>query len=643
MPGTRDKFVILVGHGGVPTDCPPALVSEFKRLEAAARGRSTPELLAADRKLREWPRTEKTDPYKTGLEAVARALGAVLPGHEVALAYNEFCAPSLEDAFASCVARGARAITVISTMYTRGGIHSEAEIPEILARLRAEHPAVDVRYAWPFDLSAIAAMLAGEIKRAELAAKALLLSVLLLATPAGAALFGKAKKAKAPVVPATAPAPKPEDPLRALSAEEIATAVSTVREAGVFGSSAAFALVALREPAKGELPAARAAQLVVVDDERRETSEAVVDLKARKLETWRLLMNLAPARAPVSTPEPVDVSTAGLSAPSSEVRLDGELASWDRWKLRASVHPREGLVISDVSFDGRPVLARASASEVAALSDDGGRLEFKLVEADLGFGRRARALRPRVDAPADAALIDAAFADDAGRPYVVPRAVALFPRRGLAGSRELVVRFATRADDREYAQVWTFAQDGSLQARVEVSGSTRAVEQHYFCYRVDLDVDGSTGSVLELGVAPAPGRPLTPGALALRKTLAARRDASPVFARRWAVASADGERGYALIPGEGTPMPGVDPRRAAFLGKSFWATPYHPEQQYAAGEYPSSGRLQGLERWTRDDAPLDGRDVVVWHVFGTATLPGGGSGAASFRLQPVQNLLTPAL
>ncbi len=159
--------VILVGHGGVPTDCPPALVSEFKRLEAASKGRPTPQLLEADRALRSWPRTPQTDPYKAGLEAVAAALQKALPGHFVISAYNEFCAPTLEDAFSQAAGSGAKSVTIISTMFTRGGIHSEKEIPEIAASLRKAHPGVDVRYVWPFDLSAVAGMLAAEVRRVE--------------------------------------------------------------------------------------------------------------------------------------------------------------------------------------------------------------------------------------------------------------------------------------------------------------------------------------------------------------------------------------------------------------------------------------------------------------------------------------------
>jgi sirohydrochlorin cobaltochelatase len=159
--------VILVGHGGIPTDCPPGLVGEFKRLEAAAKGKPSKELAAADAKLRGWPRTPQNDPYKVGLEAVADALRRHLPGHLVLEAYNEFCAPSLEQAFESAVKAGAVEVTVISTMFTRGGSHSEQEIPAIVAQLQRAHPQISVRNTWPFDLDSVGRFMASEVKRVE--------------------------------------------------------------------------------------------------------------------------------------------------------------------------------------------------------------------------------------------------------------------------------------------------------------------------------------------------------------------------------------------------------------------------------------------------------------------------------------------
>jgi sirohydrochlorin cobaltochelatase len=165
----KDRLVLLVGHGGVPTDCPATYVADFKKLEAAVKRDPAQRaaLLEADRRVREWPRTPKTDPYKTGLEAVGDALRKALPGREVRLAYNEFCAPSLEDALESAVRDGARDVTVITTMYTRGGVHSEKEMPVILEEFRRAHPGVTVRYCWPFDLEAVGGLLAREVRRAE--------------------------------------------------------------------------------------------------------------------------------------------------------------------------------------------------------------------------------------------------------------------------------------------------------------------------------------------------------------------------------------------------------------------------------------------------------------------------------------------
>ena len=167
MPATR-RGVILVGHGGIPKDCPQDLVTRLKRLEAqrrAAKMPPTPEELELDSKIRRWPRTAETEPYQAGLETVAARLRAQLDGALFAVAYNEFCAPTLEESVEELIKKGVTEITVTTTMFTPGGSHSEVEIPEILEQLRPQHPHVVLRYAWPFDLNLVANTLAEQIKR----------------------------------------------------------------------------------------------------------------------------------------------------------------------------------------------------------------------------------------------------------------------------------------------------------------------------------------------------------------------------------------------------------------------------------------------------------------------------------------------
>jgi len=167
MP-TVVQGVVLVGHGGVPKDCPSEVISKLKRLEAQRRAAGTPpsaEEQHLDATIRRWPRTAANDPYQAGLEAVGAALRPMLDGTLFALAYNEFCSPTVEESVEDLIRQGATHITIATTMFTPGGAHSEIEIPETLARLRPKHPGVELHYAWPFDVHLIAETLRQQVRR----------------------------------------------------------------------------------------------------------------------------------------------------------------------------------------------------------------------------------------------------------------------------------------------------------------------------------------------------------------------------------------------------------------------------------------------------------------------------------------------
>ena len=162
------KGVVLVGHGGIPKDYPPDFVTKMKRLEAQRRASGSPmtdEERDLDTKIRHWPRTSETDPYQAGLKVLASHLRPLLTGAHFSVAYNEFCAPTLSEAVEQLIAAGAQEITVVSSMFTPGGSHSEIEIPAELQELRSKHPDVTLTYAWPFDLQQVASMLTEHINR----------------------------------------------------------------------------------------------------------------------------------------------------------------------------------------------------------------------------------------------------------------------------------------------------------------------------------------------------------------------------------------------------------------------------------------------------------------------------------------------
>ena len=159
---------MLVGHGAVPKDCPRELVTRLKALEGQRRASGRPasaEESDLEARIRRWPRTAETDPYRAGLEALAERIRPLLDGASFTVAYNEFCAPTVVEAVESLIAAGATEIVVVPSMLTPGGVHSELEIPESLDRLRERNPGTAIRYAWPFDLSLIASMLAEHLQR----------------------------------------------------------------------------------------------------------------------------------------------------------------------------------------------------------------------------------------------------------------------------------------------------------------------------------------------------------------------------------------------------------------------------------------------------------------------------------------------
>ncbi|MGD9851782.1 MAG: sirohydrochlorin chelatase [Nitrospirales bacterium] len=163
----QKKGIVLVGHGGIPKNYPGELVTKLKRLEGqrrAAGGPMSPEELELDTKIRTWPRTPETDPYQAGLEALASHMKPLLNGALFAVAYNEFCGPTLQEAVEDLIKQGAQSITVVSTMFTPGGSHSEYEIPEEMEELKHKHPGVTFKYAWPYNLAKVSNMLMEHIE-----------------------------------------------------------------------------------------------------------------------------------------------------------------------------------------------------------------------------------------------------------------------------------------------------------------------------------------------------------------------------------------------------------------------------------------------------------------------------------------------
>jgi sirohydrochlorin cobaltochelatase len=85
-------------------------------------------------------------------------------GYPVSVGFNEFCAPSLDEAFDRAVGQGASRIIVVTPMVTRGGEHSEMDIPAAIQRAQARHRGLSILYAWPFATTCVAQFLAAQVE-----------------------------------------------------------------------------------------------------------------------------------------------------------------------------------------------------------------------------------------------------------------------------------------------------------------------------------------------------------------------------------------------------------------------------------------------------------------------------------------------
>jgi primary-amine oxidase len=384
-----------------------------------------------------------------------------------------------------------------------------------------------------------------------------------------------------------------------------------------------------------------------------------------------------PALAPLHITQP---NGPEFTVQDSEIR-------WQKWHFRYGFQPREGLVIYTAGYeDGgktRPVLYRGALSEMVVPYGDpsaGWYFRNSFDAGELGLGVTASPLRPGIDCPENCRVLDAVVADESGTPHTIPGAIALYERDGGVAwkhgdnarrARELVISYSTQAGNYQYGFDWIFRQDGEIEVKVELTGvmsvkgsamttashddaqdgphdpyghlvarNLLAVHhQHFFSFRLDMDVDGAANRVVEMNSVPDPAGAKNPYANAftmeetpLRTEHEARRSMNLESSRRWivvnpAATNALGQpTGYALLPGENAkPFAAVDSwvrKRARFLDSHVWVTPYAADEIYAGGDYPNQSHGgDGLSKWTAADRAIDDKDIVLWYNFGITHNP----------------------
>jgi sirohydrochlorin cobaltochelatase len=162
--------IILAMHGMPPNDFPQKETLDYFMLHSRLENMPGPppptmqqQFEELDSKMRKWPRTQENDQYSFTSNKLAAALSKQT-GHSVVVGFNEFCSPSLDEAFEEAIQLNPDKIIVVTPMMTQGGEHSEKDIPEAIERAKKKNPTIKFSYVWPFNISKIAAFLSEQIK-----------------------------------------------------------------------------------------------------------------------------------------------------------------------------------------------------------------------------------------------------------------------------------------------------------------------------------------------------------------------------------------------------------------------------------------------------------------------------------------------
>lgn len=421
---------------------------------------------------------------------------------------------------------------------------------------------------------------------------------------------------------------------------------------------------------------------------------AYLDIDARKIvklvdtgvRPLAKVADLDPKSIGKQLPAPKPLQISQPEGPSFVV--NGNEVRWQNWRFRFGANLREGLVLYTVGYQDRerlrPVLYRGSVSEmVVPYADPGPDWFFRNVfdEGEYGLGVYADSFDPAADAPPNATFFNAIFPSETGQPVELPRAIALYERDGgilwkhynleakhndSRRARELVLGFIATVGNYEYGFNWVFHQDGTLEMEVDLTGiveprgvaATNTSEyhdlhdqlaapyialvyhQHFFNFRLDLDIDGATGnSVVEMNTEATPQGPQNPYGreFVMRDTVLSRekdaqRQLDAASSRMWKVINPSVRNelgapvGYVLMPGENAwPLSDSNSwvrRRAGFMDAHLWVTPYSRDEMFAAGDYPTESKGgDGLPKWTSANRSIENQDVVLWYTMGITHIP----------------------
>ncbi|KAK5707422.1 hypothetical protein LTR17_020715 [Elasticomyces elasticus] len=359
---------------------------------------------------------------------------------------------------------------------------------------------------------------------------------------------------------------------------------------------------------------------------------------------------------------------------------EDDVLKWQKWSFRLTFNSREGMVLHQVCYDGRPLFYRISLSDMSIPYGDP-RPPFHKKHAfdlgDTGAGMMANDLKLGCDCLGAIAYVDGLIADEEGRPLKKPNAVCIHEqdagllwkhtnyrtqRAALVRKRELVLQSIITVSNYEYILAFIFDQAGELAYEVRATGilSTQSIDpgvsvpwgtivhdgvlaayhQHILSLRIDPEMDGEhRNSLVYEETAPMPlspeANPHGNGYISQRQVVETS-GGYDLNSKKNRVYMIESSSKVNPVNGQKTAykihVPAFQPllaqedslhyKRADFADHSIYVTRFRENELFAGGQYTNQNKQStGVRKWSARKDSVQDEDIVVWVQFGLQHVP----------------------
>ena len=238
-------------------------------------------------------------------------------------------------------------------------------------------------------------------------------------------------------------------------------------------------------------------------------------------------------------------------------KVEGYRVKWQGWSFGVSMHPVHGLVLHQLSLQGRPILYRAALSEMIVPYGDSDPMhswKHVLDASEYNMGTLVNSLKLGCDCLGEIHYFDVNQVTWEGKVQTVENAICMheedygiqwkhYDSQSLTSevrrSRRLVISSIFTIGNYDYGFYWYLYLDGTIQMEIKLTGIVGVsavtdetlnppqspligrglaspVHQHVFCFRLDWELDGGNNSLFENEIEVLPINDQNPGGTQFR-------------------------------------------------------------------------------------------------------------------------------